>query len=136
MRLLASLCLVAAALGIGACARSPRNEAPSPAIASAIDSKIPPAGLRPHARRRAFWQEERQFYEQRGSRLAWSDGTRLNREADALERAIHAADAEGLDPAVYGVEVIDRMRHERFDAARAADLDLQLTAAYLAYASD
>ena len=136
MRLLASLFLLTAACGCGACARSSRNDAPSPAIASTIESKSPPTVVGRDARHRKVWQDERQFYEQRGSRLAWSDGTRLNREADALERATHAADAEGLDPAVYGVEVVDRMRHERFDAARAADLDLQLTAAYLAYASD
>jgi len=124
-----------AALASSACTRS-APEVPSPAIAAAIESRTPPAAVPRGPRRPQIWQEERRFYEQRGSRLAWSDGHRLGRQAQALARAVHAADAEGLDPARYGVDAADRMRDERFDAARAADIDLQLTSAYLAYAWD
>src|SRR5205807_669849 len=63
-------------------------------------------------------------------------GTRLSSAADALARALAAADQEGLDPSDYGVDAIDRLRHERLDPARAADVDLQLTAAYLSYGWD
>jgi len=98
-------------------------------VAAAIEAKSPPPFAQHEDRRRHIWQEERRFYGARGARLAWSDGDRPAPAAQELARAIDAADQEGLDPRDYS--------HDgQFDRAHAADVDLQLTYAYLSYAWD
>ncbi|HEV8200086.1 MAG TPA: L,D-transpeptidase family protein [Candidatus Polarisedimenticolia bacterium] len=84
------------------------------------------------------------FYARRGQRLAWSDDAgSLRAEAGALVDALAQARRDGLDPAVYAVASIDRLRASlKKDAsgeeavARRADLDLLLTTAFFRYASD
>jgi murein L,D-transpeptidase YcbB/YkuD len=133
MKRFASAAVAGLTLWAAGCHRASEPSAPSPAVASAIESKSPPQSIS-HAQQ--VWQEERRFYTDRGARLAWSDGTRLGSAAEALRRAIHAADEDGLDPSDYRVDAIDRLGRERLDPARAADIDLLLTAAYLSYARD
>jgi L,D-transpeptidase YcbB len=100
-------------------------------VTAAIEAKSPPPFARHEGRRRHIWQEERRFYTARGARLAWSDGDRPVPAVQELARAIEAADQEGLEPRDYFHE-----SQVQFDRARAADIDLQLTYAYLSYASD
>src|SRR5439155_566706 len=107
-----------------------------PAISAAIEAKTAPPFVPRDRTKRNVWQEEQRFYKQRGARPAWSDGSRLASSADALARAIRAADQDGLDPADYGADSIDALRGQRLDPAKAAEADLRLTYAYLSYAWD
>ncbi|HET8947546.1 MAG TPA: L,D-transpeptidase family protein [Candidatus Polarisedimenticolia bacterium] len=83
------------------------------------------------------------FYARRGQRLAWSgDSGALLPEADTLVKALGNARNDGLDPAGYALEAIQRLRAaSKADtgeeaAARRADVDLLLTTAFFRYASD
>lgn len=64
---------------------------------------------------------------------------------DALVRAIHAADAEGLDPELYSVSTLDARRQEAsrgfltkkgFQPDEATAMDVWLTWLYMKYAAD
>src|SRR5437764_10147313 len=103
-----------------------------PAIAAAIDAKTPPPFVPRDRRAHEIWEQERRFYRDRGLRLAWSDGEKPGSQASGLSRAIDRAADEGLDPADYRMPGAIQ---SRFDP-HAADNDLQLTWAYLSYASD
>lgn len=85
------------------------------------------------------------FYSQRGDRPAWNDERELLPQADLLFEAIRNADADGLKPADYHLEALERMRatvepgklgRQWPNLDRQAALDLLLTDAFLAYASD
>ena len=84
------------------------------------------------------------FYARRGQRLAWSDDAgALLPEAGTLVDALAHARRDGLDPEVYAVVSIERLRAALKKAgsgeealARLADLDLLLTTAFFRYASD
>jgi murein L,D-transpeptidase YcbB/YkuD len=130
----ATALIAVVAVSLTSC-RGNRSAGPVPnsAIAAAIDAKTPPPFV-PHDRHaRDVWQEERRFYKERGFRLAWSDGEKPASHVAALSRAIERAADEGLDPADYR---IPGGTQPRLDPSRAADADLQLTWAYLSYASD
>jgi murein L,D-transpeptidase YcbB/YkuD len=107
------------------------------ALAATLEAgaKHPPAFVGHDDSAHHVWQEERRFYTQNGQHLVWSDGRRPRSQADGLLRALGAADREGLDPADYHVDAL-RSRRQSFDAAHAADVDLELTYAYLSYAWD
>jgi len=129
----ATVAAIAAAL-FSACHWTNQSDAgPNPRIAAAIEARTPPAFAGHDRRGRELWDEERRFYKDRGARLAWSDGSKAGPQAIALSRAIDRAGDEGLDPADYRLkdDVVSR-----FDASRAADIDLQLTYSYLSYAAD
>ena len=72
-----------------------------------------------------------QFYERRGYRPAWE-----SRTIDQLLRAIHDAEADGLDPRDYHQQLLERLRTEA-DASRQpqaavlADYDVLLTDALI-----
>jgi murein L,D-transpeptidase YcbB/YkuD len=137
MRLARWLAFVALAGCICACRqKAPSQTAPNPAIASAVQSNSVPAYAGRDRRAQRIWKEERRFYSDRSSRLVWSDGSRLNEDADAVLQAIHQADQDGLDPADYNIAGIEAKRAERLDAARAGDVDLRLTYAYFSLAWD
>src|SRR5205809_66863 len=82
----------------------------------------------PHGRK--AWDDERQFYEQNGYRLEWSDGRKPGRDFDELVRALKAADTEGLEPSAYRVAELEALRSAN------DELDLRATYAYLRYARD
>jgi murein L,D-transpeptidase YcbB/YkuD len=105
------------------------------ALAATVETERRPAFVGNNDSAHHVWQEERRFYRQNGRHLIWSDGRRLQSGADGLLRAIRAADQEGLNPADYRVDAIAAYRHS-FDPARAPDVDLELTYAYLTYARD
>jgi len=120
-------------LSFTGCSKANRPAAPDAAITAAIEARTPPHFVSRDRRARDMWQQERRFYSDRGFRLAWSDGTKPGSQATALSKAIDRAADEGLDPADYRIAVGIQ---PRLDPAHAADADLQLTWAYLSYASD
>ncbi|HET7698598.1 MAG TPA: L,D-transpeptidase family protein [Vicinamibacterales bacterium] len=92
-----------------------------------------------------LWKLTRQFYQKRGDAFAWIEDRKPRREMDELIAVLQAADREGLDPALYNVQLLTSRRQEAgrgflttkgFDEAEAADLDVWLTYLYLRYASD
>jgi murein L,D-transpeptidase YcbB/YkuD len=87
-----------------------------------------------HARR--AWLEVQRFYKQNGYRLAWTDGRRARGAFDALLRAVHTADREGLDPADYRISELESAPRRGLTRDQAVALDVQATYAYLRYASD
>src|SRR5438309_1612451 len=96
VRLLAVLSLLGAA-SCSKSARAPSDDHSSPALRAAVDGKRPAFVDADGSRGRKAWDDERQFYEQNGYRLEWSDGKRPGRDLDGLLGALKAADAEGLD---------------------------------------
>jgi len=130
--------LVSLALPVAACAGTPTpaevNEARA-AIARALDAKRPAFVAEDGDRGQQVWKEVRRFYKANGDQLVWSDGRRPRSAFDELLGALRAADAEGLEPGDYRVDELDAAR-QTFDRARAADVDVRCTYAYLSYATD
>src|SRR2546425_5155945 len=133
--MLVGVTLVSAACRGGGAPGPDRSSTADPMLAATVDTKTPPGFVGRDDSAHHVWQEERRFYKQNGEHLAWSDGRRLRPQVDGLIRALRAADQEGLNPADYHVDALAAHRQE-FDAARAADVDLELTYAYLSYAWD
>jgi murein L,D-transpeptidase YcbB/YkuD len=131
---LLSLTVIAAACHAGP-RTSGTSAAADPTIAATVDTKTTPAFVGHDDSAHHVWQEERRFYRQNGEHLVWSDGRRLRPQADGLLRAVRAADQEGLNPADYHVDAI-AAHLQSFDVAHGADVDLELTYAYLSYAWD
>jgi murein L,D-transpeptidase YcbB/YkuD len=104
-----------------------------------------PAFLTAHHDGAHLWKVIRQFYEQRGFAPAWIDGTRPRRQLDALLAAIEGAESHGLDPQLYDLKLLSEARanleprpfaRDGFKQEVVAPLDLRLTSAWFAYASD
>ncbi|HEV8345090.1 MAG TPA: L,D-transpeptidase family protein [Vicinamibacterales bacterium] len=121
------------------CSRAPSPEARAAhqqALRTVLEAKAPPpAYAAADDRGRHVWQEAQRFYKQNGYALAWSDGRTPRPQMDGLIRAVRAADQEGLEPAEYGADELDRIR-QTFDPSHAADTDVRFTYTYLRYASD
>jgi len=131
---------VAFVFAAGACSgRAPSPEAVAAsqqAVRTAVESKNPPpAWAATDDRAHHVWQEAQRFYKQKGYALVWSDGKSPRPQMDGLIRAVRAADQEGLEPADYGADELDKTR-QAFDASHAADADVRFTYAYLRYGSD
>ena len=128
--------LILAAAG---CSRAPGPEARAAyqqALRAVLESKAPPPGYAVADNRgRRVWRDTQRFYEQNGHVLAWSDGKTPRTPMDGLVRAVRAADQDGLEPAEYGADELDRIR-QAFDPSHAADTDVRFTYTYLRYASD
>src|SRR5438034_9919199 len=91
-------CLTAVALAAG-CARGPDEAEVRKALTDTLHAKRA-AFEREHSKRaRRVWEETRRFYDTNGMRYAWSDGRSIRTAVDGLQRAVRAADREGLDPA-------------------------------------
>lgn len=103
-----------------------------------------PAWVERSAVGRRLWAAERAFYDARGYRPAWVNGTRPTLEMHELLQQLRLAGRHGLDPARYGTELLEQISREsrtrlwgtRFPVERVPELDARLTYAYLAYASD
>jgi murein L,D-transpeptidase YcbB/YkuD len=138
-RVAVSSLIVSLILAAAGCSRSPSPEARAAqqqALRAALEPKTPPpAYAAADDRGRHVWQEAQRFYKQNGYALAWSDGRTPRPQMDGLIRAVRAADQEGLEPAEYGANELDRIR-QTFDPSHAADTDVRFTYTYLRYASD
>jgi L,D-transpeptidase YcbB len=92
-----------------------------------------------------LWKLTRTFYERRGFTPAWIDDGSPRPQMDALIRAIHAADREGLDPQLYSASLLDQRKEEAskgfltrkgFNPKEAVAMDVWLTWVYMKFASD
>jgi len=130
---------VAFVFATAGCSRAPSPEAVAAnqqAVRTAVESRNPPpAWAATDDRARHAWQEVQRFYKQNGYAVVWSDGKSPRPQMDGLIRAVRAADQEGLEPADYAADALDKIR-QTFDASHAADTDVRFTYAYLRYASD
>ena len=111
----------------------------SAALEAAVAARQPRFPGESGERGHRLWQEEQHFYKQNGYQLVWVSGTRPRAELDALIRALRASDDDGLNPADYHVDELDALRRAPIpgdDRAKAIDLDLRATYAYLQCAWD
>jgi murein L,D-transpeptidase YcbB/YkuD len=89
------------------------------------------------------WKTVRAFYEAQGFRPVWFDGRRPRPQAQALVSAIQTAETDGLKSTVYAVPDASRLQaaaswnplKKGFDKEQALDLELQLSYAFVKYAS-
>ena len=133
-----STALLLAAATVASCThRGPQKteESLSAALRSATDVKQPGWVADDGDRGREVWKEEQRFYRQTGYQLAWSDGRRPRGDAEALIRAIRAADQDGLDPVDYHAADLEAAR-AAFTREHAIDFDLRASYAYLRVAWD
>jgi murein L,D-transpeptidase YcbB/YkuD len=125
--------LLAASTLLPACGG--RTHTPDPLVSAAVrGGKLAPFPDRARARR--VWPDVQRFYGQREYRLAWSDRRRVSGDAEALAGALRAADADALNPADYRPDDLAARSTATLDDQRAAELDVRLTQAYLAFAAD
>ena len=113
-------------------------------VAATLDGETPPFVVRDDEGQR-LWKLTRQFYQKRGNSPAWIEGRKPRPQMDELIGVLQAGDREGLDPALYNVQLLAARRQEAgrgflsmkgFNEAEAANLDVWLTYLYLRYASD
>jgi murein L,D-transpeptidase YcbB/YkuD len=92
-----------------------------------------------------LWKQVRDFYQHRDFTPAWIDGGTPKPQMDALIRAIHTADHEGLDPELYSASLLDQRKQESsrgfltkkgFEPNEATSMDVWLTWLYVKFASD
>jgi murein L,D-transpeptidase YcbB/YkuD len=92
-----------------------------------------------------LWRLVRSFYQHREFAPAWIDDGSPRPQMDALIRAIHTADREGLDPELYSASLLDQRKQEAsrgfltkkgFDPQEATSMDVWLTWLYMKFASD
>jgi len=138
---------------LASCARSHRDDGASDPANSPLESRI--RRIVQDATRPAFvtrdrdainlWKLTRTFYERRGFVPAWIENRLPTPRMDALLRAVHAADREGLDPELYSVSLLDQRKAEAsagfltkrgFNPEEAGDMDVWLTWLYMSFASD
>ncbi len=144
------LVLAAALAGTSACGRmqSGAGKAPDDADAPlrrALQAAGQPAFVTNDKEGARLWRGTRTFYEKRAFAPAWISNGSPRKQMDALIGAIRAADAEGIDPELYGASLLEQRRKEAssgflsrkgFDPEQAAAMDTWLTYLYLKYASD
>ncbi|MFL6279230.1 MAG: murein L,D-transpeptidase, partial [Vicinamibacterales bacterium] len=92
-----------------------------------------------------LWKVVGNFYQHRDFAPAWIEDGAPKPQMDALIRAIHAADREGLDPELYSASLLDQRKQESsrgfltkkgFDPQQATAMDVWLTWLYMKFASD
>jgi murein L,D-transpeptidase YcbB/YkuD len=91
-----------------------------------------------------LWALEQKFYAERRHQPAWIDGDHPTPQLDALLAALHDAELHGLRSASYGYGTLAAERakadepwlRDSFEPNVIPDLDLRLTYAFLAHASD
>jgi murein L,D-transpeptidase YcbB/YkuD len=116
--------------------RTPTDAGLSTALHTAVDARRPSFSADDGERGHQVWQEAQRFYRQNGYQLAWSNGTRARGTFDALLRALHAADREGLEPSDYHIAELEATPRKGLTPDQAITMDLRATYAYLRYAWD
>lgn len=139
--------MLIATLATASCARL-RVDAPESREASQIRLQLDgprPGYVRRDKEGKRLWTELRELYRERGYAPLWLERNRSTDRVQALIDAVNGADADGLEPALYGIDEIAR-RHEEarkgfirargFDPLEAGVVDVRLTYTYLQFASD
>jgi murein L,D-transpeptidase YcbB/YkuD len=115
------------------------------AIQQAVRGKKPPEYVTRDREGSRMWKKIGAFYQQRDFTPAWIQGRAPRPQMDALIRAVHAAEREGLDPELYSASLLDRRKQEAskgfltskgFDPGEAVAMDVWLSWLYLKLASD
>ena len=138
---------------LASCARQHQDDSAPDSANSRVESRI--RGIVQDATRPAYvtrdrdainlWKLTRTFYERRGFVPAWIEHRLPTPRMDALIRAVHGADREGLDPELYSVSLLDQRKAEAstgfltkrgFNPDEAANMDVWLTWLYMSFASD
>ncbi len=124
-----------------------RSEESTLVMQSVLDTLQVEAYFRDDFKRRDLHRQFVKFYTDRNYRLAWSTLKKPLPLADSLFNALGGAALEGLQADDYNVKELKQMRdsvfqrsllkikYKRPDLLRLVQLDFQLTAAYLTYAS-
>ena len=124
-----------------------RSEESTLVMQSVLDTLQVEAYFRDDFKRRDLHRQFAKFYTDRDYRLAWSTLKKPLPLADSLFAALQGASLEGLQPDDYNVKELKQMRdsvfqrsmlkikYKRPDLLRLVQLDFQLTASYLMYAS-
>jgi murein L,D-transpeptidase YcbB/YkuD len=124
-----------------------RSEESTLVMQSVLDTLQVEAYFRDDFKRRDLHRQFAKFYTDRDYRLAWSTLKKPLPLADSLFIALQGASLEGLQPDDYNVKELKQMRdsvfqrsllkikYKRPDLLRLVQLDFQLTAAFLTYAS-
>ncbi len=124
-----------------------RSEESTLVMQSVLDTLQVEAYFRDDFKRRDLHRQFAEFYTDRDYRLAWSTLKKPLPLADSLFNALQGASREGLQPDDYNLAELKQMRdsvfqrsllkikYKRPDLLRLVQLDFQLTAAYLTYAS-
>src|SRR6476619_8284719 len=71
------------------------------ALQQVVAGKRPPEYVTPDSEGARLWKLTRTFYTRRRFAPAWIEDRQPRPQMQALIRAIHAADREGLDPELY-----------------------------------
>jgi L,D-transpeptidase YcbB len=115
------------------------------AVKAAVQSRKSPEYVTRDREGARLWKLTRALYERRGFAPAWIENGSPRPQMNALIRAVHAADREGLDPELYSASLLDRRKEEAsrgfltskgFDPREAVAMDVWLTWLYLKFASD
>ncbi len=137
--------VLALALAVS-CSRSggaPSDE--SARIHALVEGRTTPAYVDEGREGQRAWMRTRQVYAQRQFAPAWTDDRRPTRAMDQGIAMLADAGREGLDPAAYDAPALQEARREvqgggltgkRFEAPRAAEVDVWLTHACLEYGTD
>jgi L,D-transpeptidase YcbB len=115
------------------------------ALQQVVAGKSRPDYVTPDGEGTRLWKLTRTFYTRRQFAPAWIEDRQPRPQMNALIRAIHAADREGLDPELYSASLLDRRKDDAskgfltrkgFNPREAVAMDVWLTWLYMKFASD
>lgn len=145
MRLVVKAFLVVALTAAAACGDAEKGREMDAALRALIQGQQKPAFVAADREGARLWQQTRKFYETRQFAPAWIEDAKPRPQMETLVRALHEAHAEGLDPELYSVSVLDQRLAEAskgfltkkgFDPKEAGTMDAWLTYLYMKHASD
>jgi murein L,D-transpeptidase YcbB/YkuD len=147
-RLIATLlisCLLTSCARFRSSAGSERDAQAAAAVRQNVQNTARPHYVTRDRDGARLWKVVGNFYQHRDFAPAWIDDGSPRPQMDALIRAIHAADREGLDPELYSATLLDQRKQESsrgfltkkgFDPEQATAMDVWLTWLYMKFASD
>ena len=115
------------------------------ALQQIVQGKSRPDYVTPDGEGARLWKLTRTFYTRRKFAPAWIEDRSPRPQMNALIRAVHAAEREGLDPELYSASLLDRRKDDAskgfltkrgFNPAEAVAMDVWLTWLYMKLASD
>ena len=136
---------LAAAMAAGGCGESTARQSEVRTSLERTLGQPRPPYVTGDAEGRKLWKLTQQFYERRHREPAWIKGTAPRSRVAELIAALNSASAEGLDPQLYNVALLEQKRQtassgflskKGFEPSEAGELDVWLTYLYLNYASD
>jgi len=136
---------LAAAIAAGGCGGNAARQSEVKTTLERTLRQPRPPYVTADAEGRKLWKLTQQFYERRHYEPAWIKGTVPRSHVAELISALNGASAEGLDPQLYNVSLLEQKRQtassgflskKGFEPSEAGELDPWLTYLYLKYASD